>query len=262
MGSLLGLRGALMQSAFVIGNGPSLKEHIKRGHFEKFMERDEITIAMNRIDLLYYEDRENGIPGTEWRPTHYLFVEVLPTGNDCAEKDHWSNYVIPHHILEGEDCYINDRFKWEIVRKLGPPHRPERWTNITWLPLRHCHSCNYRSLNRPEAWHFPHICNYGGTMHWALQLVAMLPYNPVYLIGCDLGIKEPDRKNNIDPNHFHPDYMTFSDYPLEYQDGTLIHMHSIVKKEYEARGKQIYNAGIGGNLEIYDRIDIDELLEA
>ena len=61
------------------------------------------------------------------------------------------------------------------------------------------------------------------------------------------------------PNHFHPEYWTWDDHNLQHRDATLIDMHSIVKEEFERAGRSIYNAGIGGELEVYERVDLMEV---
>ena len=40
----------------------------------------------------------------------------------------------------------------------------------------------------------------------------------------------------------------------------MIHMHGIAKRESEALGVKIYNATVGGILEVYPRVDLREVL--
>ena len=58
---------------FIIGNGPSL------AHTPLEKLNDEITIAMNKINLIF-ED-------ASWRPTYYIFYDIAydPTHEDIAD---------------------------------------------------------------------------------------------------------------------------------------------------------------------------------
>src|SRR5690606_5753244 len=58
------------------------------------------------------------------------------------------------------------------------------------------------------------VSKFGTSMLVAMQLAVYMGFNPIYLVGCDLGFA-PDptqRKEKVegahDPNHFHPDYGT------------------------------------------------------
>ena len=94
----------------------------------------------------------------------------------------------------------------------------------------------------------------------ALQLAATLGHNPLYLVGCDLGFV-PEVEGEPTTNHFDPEYRTFDDFPLEERDATLISMHKIAKRSAGEMGIFIYNATVGGSLEVYPRVDINEVLD-
>jgi hypothetical protein len=95
-------------------------------------------------------------------------------------------------------------------------------------------------------------------MNTVLSLAFMLGYSDVALIGCDLGIVAPTPEQDF--NHFHPSYHTFLDGQFEKQDGTLEHVHSIARTNFERMGRRIINAGIGGALNAYDRMPLVEWL--
>lgn len=248
--------------AFIVGNGPSLRKHLERGDFDLLQERDEVTFAMNKIHLLYE------LGNTSWVPTNYIFFEAMGRGDKSNE---WVDYV-SYWIKAGVRCYLDETFRPKLLAELGGINRlPTYWKdqrlcdgvfdNVVWVRRWICHAASALHEKRPESWHLPEICCYGGSMNIAAQLAFMLGYEPVYLIGCDLGFRN-DKSAAEDPNHFHPDYWTQDDFPLSTRDQTLQHMHSIIKKEFETKGRHIYNAGIGGHLDVYERVDLREVLDA
>jgi hypothetical protein len=62
-----------------------------------------------------------------------------------------------------------------------------------------------------------------------------------------------------DKNHFHPDYFKGQKWNLADLEGNEI-SYRIAKKRYAESGLQIFNATIGGNLEIFQRIKFEEAL--
>ncbi len=109
------------------------------------------------------------------------------------------------------------------------------------------------------------VCKFGTSMLVALQLAAYMGFKEIYLIGCDLGFK-PDptqRKQSeagaTDPNHFHPGYGT----PGCNADQLNMNMraaHELALRAGRRLGVGIFNATIGGELEIYPRADLERLM--
>ncbi len=103
-----------------------------------------------------------------------------------------------------------------------------------------------------------------------IQLAYYMGFTEVYLIGMDFSYTIPDsaivNKGNItstedDVNHFHPDYFGKG---KKWHDPLL----SQVLKTYEAFGlyfrqsdRKIINATVGGNLEVFERVDFNELFD-
>jgi hypothetical protein len=247
--------------AFVIANGKSLRS------IPWSLLRNDITFAMNRIDLLYepFIDVEDNFQwfGTNWRPTYYVFYENIPTQEEPIGDDQLSNqpesYVIPKHIQSQETCFISTRFLDRFASAMGLKKREAlRIPNVVWMAEPTCHRTNYFCEDKPTEWHFPNFCNYGGTMNSALRIPFMMGFDPVYLIGADLGYQDPI--NGRDVNHFHPGYLTAEGFPLNELDATLTHLHSMVRETYEAHNRQIFNATMGGNLEAYERVSLESII--
>jgi hypothetical protein len=102
-----------------------------------------------------------------------------------------------------------------------------------------------------------------------LQLAFFMGFTEVFLIGMDFSYMIPaehGRKGNHilsttdDPNHFHKDYFgrgkTWKDPKLDRVSAN----YRQAKLSFEAVGRRIYNASIGGKLEIFDRVDYETLL--
>ena len=62
--------------------------------------------------------------------------------------------------------------------------------------------------------------------------------------------------NSDDPNHFHPDYFgkgkTWKDPKL---DRVLLN-YRLAHDVYRATGREIVNATVGGNLDVFPRLDL------
>ncbi len=101
-----------------------------------------------------------------------------------------------------------------------------------------------------------------------MQLAYYLGFTKVYLIGMDFSykIRESDEargatliSNEDDVNHFHPDYFGKG---KKWHDPKVERVglnYEFAKKVYEENGKKIYNATIGGKLEIFKRASYNDL---
>ncbi len=102
-----------------------------------------------------------------------------------------------------------------------------------------------------------------------LQLAFFMGFTDVYLIGMDFDyvIPESHKRNGDvllsdtdDTNHFHKDYFgkgkTWKDPKLD----RVAMNYRQAKLSYEAVGRRIYNATVGGHLEIFPRVDYETLL--
>jgi len=104
-----------------------------------------------------------------------------------------------------------------------------------------------------------------------MQLAFHLGFSEVYLIGMDFSYvipKDFDKSGDMivstgdDPNHFHPDYFgkgkSWKDPKLE----MVLLNYRMAKLAYEAAGRRIYNATVGGQLELFERVDYNSLFDA
>jgi hypothetical protein len=218
---------------FIVGNGPSLNKT------PLYLLQNEYTMCFNRINLLY--ERIN------WKPELYVVVddlvikdnyqeintEVIPTVKNAFFPDiHPSNLNVKKYINQQENVY------WFISDK------PE-----------------FRS-DLPNCGHNKTVVNAG------LQIAAYLGFKEIYMIGVDMDFGDQKVKKitardweatEDDPNHFDPRY---------FQKGRKYHnptVHEMLEQFQKAKtffdrlGVKIFNAGIGGKLEIFPRVNFNSL---
>jgi len=232
-----------MARAFVIGNGTSLKDT------PLHLLKDEVTFAMNRIHLIY--------PETDWRPTYWVYTDI----QDMPD-DQWISDCL-FHLEQDYHSFIWSNLCTMIELKRGAW---DYWKpNVTWIPICTEHvSMDIASPRRPNSWHLPTLCKFGTGSAIALQLAVLKGYNPIYVVGMDLGF-QPKEEGGDDPNHFSKDYLVW-DMHCQFQvdanrkNATHHHAHTMALKACQERGIKIFNATIGGNLEVYPRVNLEEVV--
>lgn len=226
-----------MDRWFVLGNGPSLNDT----PLDKLI--GENTIGMNRIHLMYDK--------TEWRPTIYMKIDYNP-----YLKDEWM-YNVNLHLDMGIKCYL-----WEALRDGFPEGHPNHdilpegvgeHENAVWVP--HCEHkwYHYDNVKAVKEWHLPEICTAYSTISVAMQIAVLEGADEIYLLGCDLGLTEGE-------HHFTDDYFPEEAIDREISQTTENNFIAAHKMALRSCPVPIYNATVGGYLELYPRIDIHEVL--
>lgn len=219
--------------AFVIGNGPSLRQT----DITKLA--GEITIGSNGIFLL---TEEKG-----FRPTFYTVEDVLVAEDRAAPICQYrgTTKIIPLDLSrwlrrDGDTVYVN------FVRY--PPSFPR------FSPA------------------FEQYAYWGGTVTFLnLQLAYYLGIREVYLIGVDHSYHSPAKvdevkgtvitSRSVDINHFHPDYFGPG---YRWHDPKVQRMEEAYMEAdrfFKSHGGVIYNATIGGQLEVFPRVEFGRVVE-
>jgi len=121
----------------------------------------------------------------------------------------------------------------------------------------------------------------GGTvMSLVMQIAYFMGFDPVYLIGVDVdyhinqtvrqdGKFFPDGNKqffestiNDDPNHFDPKYFGKGRRWHNPNVENMTDGFRIARKAFEDKGRRIYNATVGGKLEVLERVDIKSLFQS
>jgi hypothetical protein len=223
---------------FVVGNGPSL------ARTDLGPLRGEVTFGTNGIFLL---DESRG-----FSPTFYVVEDHL-VAEDRAERI--NSLRGPLKMFPANLAYCID----EDEDTLFFDHRPRKS-----FP----HGFDF-STDAAE-------CTYAGctVTFTCLQLAFHLGFRRIILVGVDCSYAIPqsasrsdaygvgvlDMKDD-DPNHFHPDYFGKGYRWHDPQVDKMKQAYAEARRVTEQAGVEIVNATIGGELEVFPRIEYSSLFE-
>jgi hypothetical protein len=103
-----------------------------------------------------------------------------------------------------------------------------------------------------------------------LQLAYYLGFTEVYLIGMDFNYNIPEsakvdgnviESTEDDINHFHPDYFGKGKKWHDPKLHNVLKSYRLAKLMYELDGRTIFNATLGGKLEVFERKNFNELFK-
>lgn len=159
-----------------------------------------------------------------WRPTYYVRTE--PPAQEDTSGPFFDECKL--HIELGEKCIFPSA--WREV--LGE-HRNIEYVNT-------CHHFKYDHLHKkaPKEWHLPMLCDFGTVLTAMMQLAVLKGYDELILVGCDLT-----------GAHF------TADYEGSIQTQLWKYAHDVAAKSCPI---PVYNATLGGDLEAYPRVRIDD----
>jgi len=228
---------------FIMGNGPSLNE------MELDLFKDDFVWASNKCYLLF--DR------ISWRPSFYVAVDkrVVPDIRDQISK---LIVDLPETMF-----YFPVRFR---VRS-GLPSAP----HVYWYrEVDYQRSTEFRDMFTVDASKW--VSNVKTVTIAALQLAVYLGFNPIYLIGCDTSYSIPESvevenndpnllvsSRNDDPNHFDPSYFGKKNKWHAPHPEKMISHYRKAQKICEFIGVRVFNATIGGKLEVFPRVNYKDL---
>ena len=225
------------QRVFLIGNGPSLNKT------PLHLLKNEYTMCFNRFNIMF--ERLN------WIPTFYSTVDERVAKDNANEINK-----------------ITQKIKYCFFPDIHPQNSDFRNfikndDNIYWLDL-------YRNGFYEE---LPKAGMNGTVANVGLQILIYLGFNEIYLIGVDMNYKTPDSiiKNDNrnwtstsddDPNHFDPRYFGEGKKYHRPRIDDLVHPgYKKAKFFAEQKRVKIYNAGIGGKLEVFERVSFKDLFK-
>jgi hypothetical protein len=208
---------------FLIGNGPSLKQT------DLSLLKDEFTIGTNRIYLAF--------PDLEFSTKYYLSVNDLVI-EQCAGEI--QSLTMPRFI------------SWRARRWIQPQE------NLYFIHTTYTGE-KFATDIRERVWE-------GGTVTYtAMQVAYYLGFEQVILVGVDHNYVTPGKPNATvvsqgdDPNHFDPGYFGKG---FRWQLPDLVQWeeaYRLARRTYEAAGRQVIDATIGGHLRIFPRVEYETL---
>jgi hypothetical protein len=211
------------QRAFIIGNGPSLRDT------DTSRLQNEFTFGMNRIYLAF---PEWGFP-----TSYFVSVNDLVVEQSAAEI---SAQAMPKFLTWRARRYID---KSESTIFLHTTYeRPKFATDV-----------------RGRVWE-------GATVTYvALQLAYYMGFDPVILIGVDHSFTSQGQPNTTvvsqgeDPDHFHAGYFG-KGFRWQLPDLETSEVgYAMARKAFEADGRRVLDATVGGQLQVFDKVDYNSL---
>lgn len=222
------------ERCFIVGNGPSLKKMDLR------LLKDEYGIVFNGAYELRSLFNINNL---------YHAVEDRLVLEDHQEKINniKGNVFLPSdliHLVSGSNPIITEF------------HRAHPENNKTWPPFVDITS------------ELP-IFYWGGTVaYYGLQLALWLGFDEVYIIGVDLSYSIPEsviKKGSVllstedDPNHYKSDYFGAGlRWHVPKPERMLLAFQRVSERNLPIK---IYNAGVGGNLNCFERVEFTSLFK-
>jgi hypothetical protein len=216
------------ERCFIVGNGPSLTTQ------DLDMIAGEDSFGVNKIFQLYNK--------TKWCQTYYC----------CCDKDAWmfcknffeNNFTNSILLLDMELKIDNLRDHPSIYRFHGAPrfslkrHNYKQFENILFA----------ENLQNGVYMVFTVVII-------AIQFAIYMGYKEIYLLGADCNYSGDPQKN-------YPKEMTMNYAQPRYDEvnQNLMRSYSVVKEYAESHSIKILNATRGGKLELFERVDLDTLL--
>jgi hypothetical protein len=212
------------ERCFIIGNGPSLKQ------MDLSLLKNEISFGANRIYLLFDE--------LGFTTSYY--------------------------------CSVNQNVIEQFADDIAALPMPKflTWAGKDMLPfqddmmfIRYIHEPSFHPTPQRGLW-------YGATVTYAaMQLAYYMGFQEVILIGVDHNFKDKGEAHKLvtstgaDENHFHPDYfgkgVKWQLPDLE----TSEHAYLCARQAFEADGRKILDATVGGKLTIFPKVDFTSLFD-
>lgn len=208
---------------FIIGNGPSLKQT----DLSKL--KNELTLGQNRIYLAF--------PDWGFSTSYFLSVNDLVV-EQCA--DEIQSLSMPRFV------------SWRARKWLKPQD------NLYFIHTTYTGEKFAKDI-RERVWE-------GGTVTYtSLQVAYFLGFSQVILVGVDHNYATQGKPNETvvsqgdDPNHFHPGYFGKG---FRWQLPDLVQWedaYRLARRTYEADGREVIDATIGGKLRVFKRVDYESL---
>jgi hypothetical protein len=221
------------QRAFIIGNGPSLKQT----DLSKL--KNEFTFGMNRIYLMF---PELGFTTTYLCVVNDLVIEQ--TALDLAALNlpkfiAWRSHRHFDNLLPSAFRFPSSAFPTFLYTSYTTP--------------------KFSKDVRGRVWEGATVTNV------TLQLAFHMGFQQVILIGVDHNYTAAGRPNTTvtsqgdDPNHFSPAYFG-KGFRWQLPDLETSEMgYHMARQSYEAAGREVLDATVGGKLTIFPKVDYNSL---
>jgi len=215
------------ERCFIVGNGPSL-------NFKDLdMIANETTFGFNMVYLLFNK--------TKWRPTYYMVADQ----NVYLEMDDKINQLSIDNKFVGENCkkygkLIDDAIYFYTVVSSKQSKMPK----FSDSPIKYLHD--------------------GQTVaYFAIQMAVFMGFKNIYLIGFDFTYSKQINEHgdlvvdNSIKDHFSNDYRQIHHAPNVKK---MILAFRQAARYAKSHNINIFNATRGGNLNEFERVDLESIL--
>ncbi len=223
------------ERCFIIGNGPSLK------NTDMSRLKGEFTFGMNRIYLMF--------PELGFTTTYYACINSMVI-EQCAQDIR--ALPIPRFLSWRSHKLVADK-----DRPCGE-NFPGKLRDLIFLHTTYS-GAGFTKDARHRLWE-------GATVTYVtLQLAYYMGFEKVILIGVDHNYATKGKPNTTvvsqgdDPNHFNANYFG-KGFQWQLPDlDTSERAYGMARRAYEAGGRQVVDATVGGKLTIFPKVDYDAL---
>ena len=210
---------------FIVATGPSLKLE----DLDLLKKHNEVCISMNRIYNIF--DR------TEWRPQYYVIEDakmIEDLADEIAELDLPCKFVASNPEIYWENDKAETSIKYHMIVQ------------------------DYKDKMPGFSESFDRFVYNGRTVTYVcLQLAAYMGFTEIYLLGVDFNYS-----NNLydEKNHFEGYHKSNSKVRLNaiYPEKMIL-AYEKAKRYGKLHNIKIYNATRGGKLEVFERVNLDDL---
>ena len=224
------------ERCFIIGNGPSLE--LKDLNALK----DEFCFGMNRIYELF--------PKTSWRPQCYSIVDIYMIQRNIKKIQNMEVPIVLADVTAKK--YITSDSNIHLIN-VCDPFTIEKYTDKVVNKIKFSDKAD---ICLRQGYTVTYIC---------IQLAVYMGFKEIYLIGMDhsfsrsIGSNGKVIVNKSIKNHFYSGGDSVD--VCQFTNG-VEYAYAMARKECEKRGIIIKNATRGGYLEVFERINLDEIINA
>ena len=215
---------------FIIATGPSLKIE----DLEKL--NNEICLSCNSIVKL--------LEKTTWRPDYYFMYD----------KDAFLR--IKDEII-AKECYLKNfyhPYEWSYSSAISKPFILKHKAWYTDGQQKFLQKVGFDKLGFSKDVH-NHLEQGGNVVHIMMQFALYMGFKEIYLLGCDCSYLE---------NQTHAEGIAYNmpaSYDAERSARVVKADYELEKEILQKEGVKVFNATRGGFLEIFPRIDLDDVLK-
>lgn len=220
------------ETCFIVGNGPSLRSE----DLETIYRRKKSSFGFNRIYLMFDK--------TQWRPTYYISQDEKTLKNCTKEVNQMElpYKFIPIFIEYYHDIHIDNAVLFHLI------------SSETDFPKMSADISKF-------------IGNSTTVAVTAAQIAVYMGFKKIYLIGIDHSFSTYQNDiGEIIQDDSAKDYFT-EEYNKDKADLYIPNLDAStraflsLKKFCDEKGVQVYNATRGGKLEVFPRVDFDEVIK-